>query len=132
MGKNNAELTSITPFKEDDRWYLKLIYKYEDKVGKHTVVIPKAEVPFVQTSVPYPNSQFALERPYIDCGDSMPLYEAVCALASERGAEEPACYFDIITEYASREMTLDEIEKELGYKVKIINKEKNNGNGKKM
>lgn len=33
---------------------------------------------------------------------------------------------DIITEYASREMTLDEIEKELGYKVKIINKEKSN------
>ena len=29
-------------------------------------------------------------------------------------------------------MTLDEIEKELGYKVKIINKEKNDGNGKKM
>lgn len=140
MGKNNAELTSITPFKENDRWYLKLIYKYEDKIGKHTVVIPKAEVPFVQTGIPYPNSripyfptsQFALEHPYINCNDSMPLYESVCSLASERGAEEPACYFDIITEYASREMTLDEIEKELGYKVKIINKEKSDGNGKKM
>ena len=140
MGKNNAELTSITPFKEDDRWYLKLVYKYEDKRGKHTVVIPKAAIPFVQTRVPYPNSQipyfpnsqFALEHPYIDCQDSMPLYEATCDLAIERGAEEPACYFDIITEYASREMTLDEIEKELGYKVKIINKEKSDGNGKKM
>ena len=131
MGKDNAELYSIIPFKEKDRWYLKLIYKYEDKAGKHTVVIPKAAIPFVQTSVPYvhsqipyfPNSQFASEHPYIDCGDSMPLYEATCALASERGAKEPACYFDIITEYATREMTLDEIEKELGYKVKIINKE---------
>ena len=140
MSKNNAELCSITPFKENDRWYLKLIYKYEDKIGKHTVVIPKAELPFAQTSVPYPNSripyfpnsQFALEHPYIDCQDSMPLYEAVCDLASERGAKSPACYFDIITEYASREMTLDEIEKELGYKVKIINKEKSYGNGKKM
>mgnify|MGYP000437210147 CR=1 FL=1 len=140
MGKNHAELYSITPFKEDGRWYLHLVYRYEDKVGKHTVVIPKAELPFVQTSVPYPNrripyfpnSQFALEHPYIDCQDSMPLHEAVCALAIERGAENPACYFDIITEYASREMTLDEIEKELGYKVKIINKEKNNGNGKEM
>ena len=103
MGKNHAdhaELYSITPFKENDHWYLKLIYKYENKQGKHTVVIP--------------------------------LYEATCVLASERGAEEPACYFDIITEYASREMTLDEIEKELGYKVKIINKEKSDGNGKKM
>lgn len=33
MGKNNAELTSIISFKEDDRWYLKLIYTYEDKKG---------------------------------------------------------------------------------------------------
>ena len=131
MGKDNAELYSIISFKEKDRWYLKLIYKYKDKTGKHTVVIPKAAIPFVQTSVPYvhsqipyfSNSQFASEHPYIDCGDSMPLYEATCALASERGAKEPACYFDIITEYATREMTLDEIEKELGYKVKIINKE---------
>ena len=131
MGKDNAELYSIIPFKEKDRWYLKLIYKYENKEGKHTVVIPKAAIPFVQTCVPYvhsqipyfPNSQFALEPPYIDCSDSMTLYEATCALASERGDEAPACYFDIITEYASREMTLDEIEKELGYKVKIINKE---------
>ena len=131
MGKDNAELYSIIPFKEKDRWYLKLIYKYKDKTGKHTVVIPKAAVPFVQGCVPYvnrsipyfPDSQFASEHPYITCNNSMPLYESVCSLASERGAKEPACYFDIITEYATREMTLDEIEKELGYKVKIINKE---------
>ena len=140
MGKNNAELYSITPFKENGHWYLRLIYKYENKQGKHTVVIPKAAVPFAQECVPYvnsqtpyfPNSQFALDRPYIHCDNSMPLYEGTCALASERGAEEPACYFDIITEYTSREMTLDEIEKELGYKVKIVNKEKSDGDGKKM
>ena len=107
MGKDNAELYSIIPFKEKDCWYLKLIYKYKDKIGKHTVVIPKAAVPFSQGCVPYvhsqtpyfPNRQFALESPYIDCNDSMTLYESVCDLASERGAETPACYFDIITEY---------------------------------
>lgn len=140
MGKNHAKLDSIIPFTDDDHWYLKLIYKYEDEKGKHTVVIPKATVPVAQGVIPYINmpapyystSRLELERPYINCNDSMLLYESVCSLASERGIEEPACYFDIITEYASREMTLDEIEKELGYKVKIINKEKNNGDGKKM
>lgn len=139
MSRNNAKLYSITPFKEKDAWYLRLIYKYEDKVGKHTVVIPKAAIPFVQTCVPYLNSQIpfsrsqcAFEHPYIRCNDSMTLYEDVSGLASERGVKTPACYFDIITEYASREMTLDEIEKELGYKVKIVNKEKNDGNGKEM
>ena len=121
--KDNAELSSILPFKEDGCWYLKLVYTYEDKKGKHMVVIPKASVPFVQECVPYINRQYTLELPYINCCDTMTLHEAVSDTASKRGTKTPACYFDIITEYASREMTLDEIEKELGYKVKIVNKE---------
>ena len=130
----NAELASIIPFTEDKRWYLKLIYTYEDKKGKHTVVIPKAAIPFKQRGLPsisrlYPKfsscCNVLLEHPYIYCNDSMELYDSVCGLASERGIKEPSCCFDIITEYAPREMTLDEIEKELGYKVKVINKENN-------
>lgn len=126
MGKNNAKLSSILPFKEDGCWYLKLVYTYEDKKGKHMVVIPKASVPFVQGCVPYINRQYTLELPYINCCDTMTLHEAVSDTASKRGTKTPACCFDIITEYASQEMTLDEIEKELGYKVKIINKEEKN------
>ena len=61
----------------------------------------------------------------------MPLYESVCDIAIIRGVEQSACCFDIITEYASREMTLDEIEKELGYKVKIINEKKKEKKEKK-
>ena len=126
MGKNNAKLSSILPFKEDGCWYLKLVYTYEDKKGKHMVVIPKASVPFVQGCVPYINRQYTLELPYINCCDTMTLHEAVSDTASKRGTKTPACCFDIITEYAYQEMTLDEIEKELGYKVKIINKEEKN------
>lgn len=130
MDKNNVELTSIVPFKEDWRWYLELIYKYEDEQGKHTVVIPKAAIPFNQCSLPSinrlePYYRCSLESPYIDCNNSMPLYDSVCDLANERGVKKPACYFDIITEYNTKEMTIDEIEKELGYKVKIISKEDN-------
>lgn len=131
MNNDNAELTSITPFKEDDCWYLKLIYKYEDENGKHTVVIPKTSIPFNQRYLPVIKSspsynEYLFECPYIDCSDSMMLYKSTCDLASERGVKEPACYFDIVTEYATKEMTLDEIEKELGYKVKIVNKKGKN------
>ena len=131
MSKSNVELSNIIPFTDDGRWYLKLIYTYEDKKGKHTVVIPKAAVPFTQGSLPSiscldPYYRVLSEHPYINCNDSMLLYDSVCDFAIERGVKEPSCYFDIITEYASREMTLDEIEKELGYKVKIINKENSN------
>ena len=133
MNRNNAELSSIVPFKKDGFWYLKLVYKYEDEKGnKHTVIFPKAAIPFQQRGLPYINrlqsySQRSLsELPYINCIDSMPLHDSICDLAIERGIKEPGCCFDIITEYASREMTLDEIEKELGYKVKIVNKESDN------
>lgn len=34
MDRNVIGLTDIVPFKEDDRWYFKLVYKYEDKNGK--------------------------------------------------------------------------------------------------
>ena len=133
MNRNNAELSSIVPFKKDGFWYLKLVYKYEDEKGnKHTVIFPKAAIPFQQRGLPYisrlqPYSQRSLsELPYINCIDSMPLHDSICDFAIERGFKEPSYCFDIITEYASREMTLDEIEKELGYKVKIINKEPDN------
>lgn len=124
---NNAKLYDIIPFKEDESWYLKLIYKYEDEYGKHSVVIPKAAIPFAQRKLPpitsltsYPHVDF-LERPYIECNSSMPLYKNQCNLALERGIKRSDCYFDIITDFTPKEMTLDEIEKELGYKVKIIN-----------
>nr|DAE44395.1 MAG TPA: hypothetical protein [Caudoviricetes sp.] len=131
MSKSNVELSDIIPFKEDGLWYFKLIYKYEDKKGKHTVVIPKAATPFDQGSLPSidrldPYYRCLLESPYMNCSCSMLLYDSICDLAIERGVKEPDYCFDIITEYTSREMTLDEIEKELGYKVKIIDKEKSN------
>ena len=131
MNEDNVELYSIIPFKEDGRWYLNLIYKYENENGKHTVVIPKASLPFNQQCLPIIRSspsynEYFLERPYIDCVDLMMLYKSTCDLAIERGVKEPACYFDIITEYATKEMTLDEIEEKLGYKVKIVNKKKGN------
>lgn len=116
MDINDIGLTSIVPFREDNRWYFKLVYKYEDKKGKHTVVIPKALVPFAQEYIPHINylgpfcEKSVYDFPYINCSDSMLLHESVCDLASERGLNTPACCFDIITEYASREMTLDVVQ----------------------
>lgn len=128
MDKNNAELSDIIPFKEDGNWYLKLIYKYEDEKGKHTVAIPKAAIPFGQRYIPrinVPQSYgFSSKNPYIECSDSMSLHDSVFELATERGVKNKGFYFDIITEYAVKEMTLDEIENKLGHKVKIINKER--------
>lgn len=84
MSKSNVELSNIIPFTDDGRWYLKLIYTYEDKKGKHTVVIPKAAVPFTQGSLPSiscldPYYRVLSEHPYINCNDSMRDYYEVFA-----------------------------------------------------
>lgn len=123
-----AKLSDIVPFKDGENWYLKLIYKYKDEKGKHTVVIPKAAIPFTQRGllssivkldcVTYGDLS---EHFYMACNSSMPLFKSGCNLAFERGIKDPHYCFDIVTEFAPREMTLEEIEKELGYEVKIIN-----------
>lgn len=79
MDINDIGLTSIVPFREDNRWYFKLVYKYkyDDKKGKHTVVIPKALVPFAQEYIPHINylgpfcEKSVYDFPYINCSDSM-------------------------------------------------------------
>lgn len=95
MDINDIGLTDIVPFKEDNCWYVKLIYKYEDKNGKHTVVVPKALVPFAQEYIPRINylgpfcEKSVYDFPYINCSDSMLLHESVCDLAIERGINTP-------------------------------------------
>lgn len=126
--RQEAKLSNIIPFVEDGRWYLKLVYKYEDRKGKHTVIIPKVSLPFEPDYVPNIVSvqsyyNVVCERPHIEFAREMAVYPGICSLADEHGLKSPAYYFDVVTEPAYREMTLDEIEKKLGYNVKIINKE---------
>lgn len=125
MEAKNVELSSIIPFKENYSWYLKLIYKYYDENdNKHMFVIPKASIPFDQRCIPSINAlhycNCLMMHPYINCKEMMLLHNAV--FDSTNKQEEGIC-FDIITDYAVKEMSLNEIEKELGYKVKIVNKE---------
>ena len=129
MGTKNVELSNIIPFKENDSWYLKLIYNYDDENdNKHMFVIPKASIPFDQRCIPSINALYCkslMIYPYINCKEKMLLHNSVCDSTSEQGeAKEEGICFDIITDYAVKEMSLNEIEKELGYKVKIVNKER--------
>lgn len=119
---DTAELVNIIPFKDGKSWYLKLIYEYENHKGKHAVIIPKAALPFTQEGLPPITNLASMggTHSYMSCNCSMTLYKSDCTLATERGIKDPGYYFDIVTEFKPREMTIDEIEKELGYKVKII------------
>ena len=120
-----------------DNWFMRLVYSYEDEKGVHKVIFPKVEFPFPSFSIPVPNNEALSDLHYSGTGvkisytpcmfiSPLPitkLQKDTDRLAKSRGIDTPNYAFDIVTEPAVHEMTLDEIEEKLGYKVKIVNKE---------
>ena len=120
-----------------DNWFMRLVYSYEDEKGVHKVIFPKVDFPFPTLSIPVPNNEALPDHHYFGTGvkisydpcmfiSPLPitkLQKDTDRLAKSRGIDTPNYAFDIVTEPAVHEMTLDEIEEKLGYKVKIVNKE---------
>lgn len=120
-----------------NNWFMRLVYSYEDEKGVHNVIFPKVEFPFPTLSIPVPSNEALSDRHYFGTGvkisynpcmfiSPLPitkLRKETDRLAKARGIDTPNYAFDIVTEPAVHEMTLDEIEEKLGYKVKIVNKE---------
>lgn len=120
-----------------DNWFMRLVYSYEDEKGVHKVIFPKVEFPFPTLSIPVPRNEALSYRNYYGAGGKISynpcmfisplpitkLQKDTDLLAKSRGVDTPNYAFDIVTEPAVHEMTLDEIEEKLGYKVKIVNKE---------
>ena len=129
--RKNERLIDIRPYQTSTGdWHLELTYAYEDKKGEHHVIFPDVQCPFPTQAVPFPDTTPRAIGIYLrSCDFSIPGLEQIplnrgsCQLAQERGNTEPAYAFDIITNYVTRNMTIEEIEKELGYKVNIISKE---------
>ncbi len=131
--RKNERLIDCIPYKTSDgSWYMRLIYGYEDEKGKHEVVFPKVKFPIPTEYVPIPASRdfgscFGLFHSggcHISGLDEIPVYEDTWHDAVIRGVKDAACAFDIVTDPAVQELTVEEIEKRLGYKVKIVSKEK--------
>ena len=132
--RKNEQLIGIRPYQTSTGdWHLELTYAYEDKKGEHRVIFPDVMCPFPTQAIPFPDTTPHAVGIYLRscgfCGFSIPGLEHIplnmgsCQLAQARGITEPAYAFDIITNYFTRNMTIEEIEKELGYKVKIVSKE---------
>lgn len=129
--RKNEQLIGIRPYQTSTGdWHLELTYGYEDKNGEHRVIFPDVMCPFPTQAIPLPDTTPHAIGIYLrSCSfsisglDPIPLNMGSCQLAQERGNTEPAYAFDIITNHFTRNMTIEEIEKELGYKVKIVSKE---------
>lgn len=121
----NGKLIEIHPYRsvKDGKWYLELIYEFIDEKGKHREIYPKVSIPFSQDGCPSVHSGDDRHF-YIECDSQMRLFEGTNSLAVSKGGGLVACIYDVLIEPAEpKEMTLEEIEKKLGYRVKVVSKE---------
>lgn len=113
----SSKLTKLELYKEDDQYFLKAEYEEITKTQKKRITIPKIVLPLY-------------DRPII--GSASP-FDHTIGVDIGFGAlpfgidlihDDPnTVYYDeeVIEEYPQK-MTLEEIEKKLGYKVEIVSK----------
>lgn len=117
---NICELMDVKINKSDSRYFLCLTYKYHDKYGNiHERVIDNIPLPLYnhldnitikESQVSLPSLNFCTTHKTIDVG------------FGEQDVRPDFAYIDRIVEYATKEMTIEEIENKLGHKVKIVDK----------
>lgn len=125
----NAKLVDATAYQDENgTWYIELLYEYEDEFGVHRRYYPKVEFPFFCGKLP--PEEFSSDR---FGRDELTIGLLTKEVAVFRGnfwnphsgqMMHNICVVDNLIKPAVHEMTIEEIEKELGYKIKIINKEK--------
>ena len=112
-------------FREGDEWFMHLEYEHEDDRGKHLVILPKVDFPCSLNYEP--------KIDFCNCMDTLGLEEFASIKIFEwlnlhkGNVTDPLTnktintfYTDIIVEPKIHELTIDEIEKKLGYKIRII------------
>ena len=130
----NEHLTSAEVYFEEGVPYVKLEYEYENDDGTHRILFPKVEFPFSCFSVPPITTIDGIS--YISSLSTMDsrscelrLFKGNAKIVKNDGAavnKNNVVFLDVITKKKIHEMTLEEIEKKLGYSVKIVTKENKN------
>lgn len=121
MYENTMHLKQSTTYVEDGKIYLKLSYTYEGDDGMREIVFPKIDLGFYTEQIPSIENHLPLYALIDNCyGDSFTLRDAEIP-----GSRTPVCYFDKLIQPEVKEMTIEEVEKKLGYPIKIVNKKEN-------
>lgn len=113
----DVELTNATGYLDEDTLYLALRYRVATDVGDVDLLFPKVHLPITTYELPEvfidERNQFKIrihDQEFFLCDAPHPDYADM----------EPSSVFEVMKEPPIREMTVSEIEAELGYKVKVI------------
>lgn len=113
----DSELVDYNLWRDGDTLYLTLRYKVATDVGDVDLLYPKIRMPFTMNEMPtvevLDDRQFLLRAEDCEfwlCDAKHPNYPGL----------DTASIFEYMEKPPEREMTVAEIEKELGYKVKVV------------
>ena len=117
------ELKDIQLFKEDGQYYLKLKYIIEHDDRVEELEIPKVKIPFNERYYPEIQTEYhpwsALDKCILFVGCRQPLD----ILQGDTPEAKDTFYVTRVIEEKPVELTVSEIEKKLGYKIKIVNRD---------
>ena len=122
--EKNCFLKNAQIYTQDGSRYLKLVYEYEDSYGIHELTIPQVEFPFGNrlglTYICENNPELQrLSIRLCTVGDFANVY-----LYDTKSDDGLVYYVDKIIKRKPKKMTIEEIERELGYKVEIVSSRK--------
>lgn len=124
----NIKLAKVEAYHVGDHWYLRLVYEYENTNGdKFKLEIPKMELPLKPdrlpdiVSVSHYDKRVAVRNVQIDDLNCVSLFPGILTDVVNPHFSEKSIY---AIQQISRQMTIEDIEKELGCKVNIV-EEKN-------
>lgn len=118
-------------YQEDGNWYLSVTWEYTDSVGcRMQRTFPKLNFPVYDFRLPtvciledtdergyYPT--FNSNKIIVESIGNLQAY--ISTVTMEDGSKIDSAYFDICIDDGVKEMTVEEIEKLLGHRVKIVN-----------
>ena len=129
----NVKLVDATAYQDENgTWYMGLRYRYEDESGIHERYYPKVEFPFFCGKLPpeeLSSDRFGRDELTISLfTNEVAVFRGNFLNPVTGRMMHDVFIIDNLVKPAApaHEMTIEEIEKELGYKIKIINKENSN------
>ena len=123
-------LKDLQVFKEHGSYYLKAVYEWKDDRGRYRATIPKITIPWGLSHDPDIDTRYVTSGCLYDgCTSeariSLRGQDYLTALRSDVVLDSSVIAKDVVytvetLETKTHEMTVAEIEKKLGYKIKIV------------
>lgn len=119
--KNIKLVDALAYTDENGTWYMGLRYRYENESGIHERYYPKVEFPFFCRKLPLGRNELTISL----FTNEVAVFRGNFLNPVTGRMMHDVCIIDNLVKPAdpAHEMTIEEIEKELGYKIKIVNKE---------